>query len=92
MSFDFTKLKNPFIRDQMKFYVWYHPSDLSAKKRNFYTIMKFLKILDDNNDVDKEQIEVSLKYINQLKLSIADKNSTSKSVYLNTVKNYLKFI
>lgn len=92
MSFDFTKLKNPFIRDQMKFYVWYHPSDLSAKKRNFYTIMKFLKILDDNNDVDKEQIEVSLKDINQLKLSIADKNSTSKSVYLNTVKNYLKFI
>lgn len=92
MAFDFSKIKNPFIRDQMKFYVWYYPSDLSAKKRNFYTIMKFLKILDDNNDVDKEQIEVSLKDINQLKLSIADKNSTSKAVYLNTVKNYLKFI
>lgn len=92
MMYDFSEINNPYIKDQFKNYIWYYPIDHHNKKLAYYQIKSFLKILDKNNDINAETVDVSLKDINEFKLSIMDAMSTSKSVYLNNVKSFLIFV
>lgn len=92
LSFDFTDIENPYLRDELKYYIWYYPLNINQKKSCFYIVKSFLKILDTNNDIGSEKINVTVKDINDFKSLSFEKKDATKSVYLNTVKNFVKFV